>query len=435
MTAVAPAIDQPQWVTGDRTGMPLPATAEALVDGGAAWLTRAFHAMGSLERDNRVIAIRSSRPFVAGGTGAKQMLKVEYDQPGPGLFEDIFVKFSRNYGELSNDNARHHMEPEVRFAALSRTPGFPVTVAECLFADFEHASGTGLMITRAIPFGQDGIEPQYGKCLDHEMPEPLEHYRTLVTALARLAGSFKAGKLPTYVAAEFPFDHARALATDRLRHDDRQLGNRVNRYRDFALAHPRLLPEAIRSEAFFASLLDGALAFRAHEDAIKAFLHDRPDMIALCHWNANSDNAWYWRDADGALHCGLLDWGSVGQMPLSMALWGCLSSAEGWLWRDHLGELLALFASEYAAAGGPLLLVADLREHLLFKTAAMGLLWLTDAPPRILREVPDLADCADRFDPRILASETARVQLQMMVNFLSFWQAEDLTKRLRVRFG
>lgn len=432
-TQATPA--QPQWVTGDRTGIAIPATAEALVTGGADWLTQAFRAMGSLGDDNRVTAIRQARAFVGGGTGAKQMLSVSYDRPGPGLFEDLFVKFSRNYAELSNDNARHHMEPEVRFAALSRTPGFPVTVADCLFADFEDTSGTGLMITRAIPFGKDGIERQYGKCLDHEMPEPLDHYRTLITALARLAGSFKAGRLPAYVAAEFPFDRARALASDRLRHDDRQLANRINRYRDFARAHPGLLPDAIRSQAFIASLLAGALAFRAHEDAIKTFLHSRDDMIALCHWNANSDNAWYWRDDAGDLNCGLLDWGSVGQMPLAMSLWGCLSSAESWLWRDHLAELVALFCSEYAGAGGPVLDPAELHEHLLYYSAMMGLLWLTDAPPRILREVPDLGDCADRFDPRILASETARVQLQMMTNFLSFWQAEDLTARIAARFG
>lgn len=427
--------DQPQWVTGDRTGIAIPATADALLAGGAGWLTTALRAMGSLGPDNQVTRIAQARAFMAGGTGAKQLLSVRYDHPGDGLFEDLFVKFSRNYADVAADNARHHMGPEVRFAALSRTPGFPVTVAECLFADFHEASGTGLMITRAIPFGQGGIEPQYGKCLDHLMPAPLEHYRTLITALARLAGNFKAGRLPDYVGTEFPFDHARAMAGDRLRHDARQIANRVNRYRDFALAHPQLLPPEIRSEAFIASLLDGALAFLAHQDAIKAFLHGRDDMIALCHWNANSDNAWYWRDDAGALHCGLLDWGSVGQMPVAMSLWGCLSSAETWLWRDHLDDLLALFAAEYAGAGGPVLAVDDLAEHLRYYTAMMGLLWLTDAPPRILREVPGLATCADRFDPRILASETARVQLQMMTNFLAHWQAGDLTARIAARFG
>lgn len=426
--------EQPQWVTGDRTGIAIPATGGALLEGGADWLTRAFRAMGAMSDDNRVEAITAARAFVAGGTGAKQVLSVRYARPEPGLFDDLFVKFSRNYAEPSADNARHHMEPEVRFAALSRTPGFPVTVADCLFADFERASGTGLMITRAIPFGRDGIEPHYGKCLDHEIPEVLDHYRTLVGALGSLAGCFKAGRLPAYVAGEFPFDRAQAIASDRLPDVDRLL-RKVDRYRAFAEAHPRLLPAAIRSPAFLADLRAGALAFHAREDAIKAFLHGRDEMIALCHWNANSDNAWYWRDAGGALHCGLLDWGSVGQMPVAMSLWGCLSSAEDWVWRDHLGELLTLFAQACAEAGGPVLAVEDLAEHLLYYAAMMGLVWLMDAPPRIAREVAELADCTGPLDPRILASETARVQLRMMTNFMRHWQAQDLSSRIAARFG
>jgi hypothetical protein len=182
-------------------------------------------------------------------------------------------------------------------------------------------------------------------------------------------------------------------------------------------------------------LSKGAALFLAHETAIKTFLHDRDEFIALCHWNANADNAWYWRDASGELHCGLMDWGSVGQMHVAMTLWGCLSGAEGWMWRDHLDELLALFAREYEGCGGPPLDPAALRLHLLLYAAMMGLCWLMDAPPRIQREVPDLADCTGPLDPRITASETARVQLQMMTNFLALWQAEDLTDKLRLLFG
>ena len=158
-------------------------------------------------------------------------------------------------------------------------------------------------------------------------------------------------------------------------------------------------------------------------------------MIALCHWNANSDNGWYWRDAEGVLQCGLLDWGSVGQMHVAMTLWGCLSSAEDWLWRDHLDELLALFAQVYADSGGPALDLGLLRTHLLLYVAMMGLCWLMDAPPRIRREVPDLAQCSGPLDPRITASETARVQLRMMTNFLAFWEAEGLDAVLVRRFG
>jgi hypothetical protein len=341
--------------------------------------------------------------------------------------QDLVVKFSRNFADPEMDRSKFHMGPEIRFAALSRTPDFPVAVPNCLFADFASPCGTGLLVTERIGFGQGGIERQYGKCLDHELPEPLDHYRALIRTLAHLAGSHKAGKLPARVAGEFPFDLSAALAADRLPYTDRQRSNRVARYAVFAEEFPQLLPETIRTPKFIARFGEGFELFHRHEDAIKRFLHAQPDFIALCHWNANSDNAWYWRDVSKELQCGLLDWGSVGQMHLAMTLWGCLSSAEQWLWRDHLDELLALFAAEYAAAGGPAIDLAELHRHLLLYVAMMGLCWLLDAPPRIRREIPELADTSGPLNPRILASETARVQLQMMVNFLMAWEAGDVT--------
>ncbi len=104
------------------------------------------------------------------------------------------------------------------------------------------------------------------------------------------------------------------------------------------------------------------------------------------------------------------------------------------MWQDHLDELLALFVAEYAAHGGPALDLAELRTHVLLYVAMMGLCWLMDAPPRIRREVPELPDCTGPLDPRITGIETARVQLQMMTNFLAFWQAEDLTGTLKRLF-
>ena len=77
------------------------------------------------------------------------------------------------------------MEPEVRFAALSRAPGFPIAVPDVLFGDYQRESGTGVLITERILFGRNGIERQYHKCLDYDMPEAAEHYRALLTALAR----------------------------------------------------------------------------------------------------------------------------------------------------------------------------------------------------------------------------------------------------------
>lgn len=257
------------------------------------------------------------------------------------------------------------------------------------------------------------------------MPEALEHYRALYKAIARLSGTHKAGRLLANVEQQFPFDFNKAVSSDCIPYTAQRLQNRVARYAEFAAKYPRLLPSNITSPTFLAQLSEGAMLFLEHERAIKEFLHSKPEFIALCHWNANVDNAWFWRNAQSELECGLMDWGSVGQMHIAMTLWGCLSGAETELWNTQLDNLLALFAAEFHACGGPVLDLSELKTHLVLYVAMMGLAYLMDAPPRVLAEVPVLADCQSRHDPRLTQSETARTQLLMMTNFLSLCQSQD----------
>jgi hypothetical protein len=277
------------WVLGDTFGIPIPADPAALREGGPVFLTRALHAAATLAADNRVTAITRCDEVGGGSTGRKLLLSVAYARADAGLQRELFVKFSRDLDE-------------VRFALLSRAPAFPITVPACAFADYETASGTGVLITERIGFGQAGIEPQYGKCRDENMPEPLAHYEALLTALARLAGADRAGRLPAGIAGQFPFDFARLSVGDRAPYTPLQLQKRVARYADFAAKAPLLLPANIRAAGFIARLGDEVLHVAAHADAIRRDLQSTSAHIALCHWNANVDNAWFWRER-GAQRC------------------------------------------------------------------------------------------------------------------------------------
>jgi hypothetical protein len=410
------------WVAGDRFGLQIPAHGSALRMGGEEFLTQAFQAAGALAADNRVARITRLQPCPGGSTGSKLLLSVVFERPEPGLHGDLFVKFSRDFDDAIRDRARNQLESEVELALLSRTRGFPIAVPRCYFADYERESGTGLLITQRVSFGRDGIEPAYEKCLDYELPQPLEHYKALLRAVARLAGTHRAGGLDDGVSRRFPFDAAAAMAADRIRYSEQQLLNRVARYADFAAAHPGLLPANIRTPEFIAQLAEDVPRFLQHEPLIKALLYGEADFIALCHWNANVDNAWFWRNRSGGLECGLMDWGRVGQMSVALAIFGSLSAAETDLWDRHLDELLTLFATAVKACGGPDLDVATLRRHVLLFAATMGLAWLMDAPALIRAQLPDLAGIESRFDPRFRANETARVQLHMLTTVLNLWQ-------------
>jgi hypothetical protein len=418
------------WAPGSRLPVRIPAHAAALAGGGAAWLTEAFRAAGALAADNAVVGITQFEERVGGATGRKLLLGVAYARPTADLPTELFVKFSRDPDDAVRDSLRRQMDGEVRLALLAREPGFPIAVPKCLYADLDPASGTATLITERIPFGRGGVEPAWPKCADYDLPEPVEHYRALLAAVARLAGAHKAGRLPERLVRDFPFDWTTIELLAPIRFDARQLVNRIKRFGDFAAEFPRLVPARIADPAFLAKAAQEAPRLLAHEAAIKGFLHANPDHIALCHWNANVDNGWFWRGADGRLECGLLDWGGVGQMSLALALYGCLSGAEPEIWDSHLDELLAGFAAEYHAAGGPALDPAELKLRLILMTAMMGLAWLLDAPPIIRAQVPDLAQIESPRDPRFAGNETARMRLHMISMFFNVWRGQDFQATL-----
>jgi len=392
---------------------------------GEEFLTEAFRNFGSISPDNRIVRLTRAEPFEGGNSGQKALMSVEYAHWEPGLHANLFVKFSRDFTDAFRDRRRHELEAEVRFATMSRIAGFPINVPAACFADFHRESGTGILITQRIAFGSDGIEPLLSKCMDHNLAEPLAYYRAIVTTLARLAGAHKSGLLAPQVDVYFPFDPETAAADDPIPWNERQLRELVARYAAFAASCPQLLPPHLTAPQFITRLEHEAVRFLRHEAAIKRFLQAERDFIALSHYNANIDNAWFWRDAHGALQCGLFDWGRVRQMNVAYALWGCLCAASADIWESHLDELLALFTDELHARGGPRLDVTELMLHLHFYVATMGLAALIDAPRLVLARLPEAAGAYGPLDPVFRKDEVARGFLHVFTAFLNLWQTHD----------
>lgn len=418
------------WVVGDIFGKSMPAHPAALREGGIDYLNKAFHLTGALPADNEIIAITRFEECARGSTGRKILLSVEYARPSADLHENLFVKFSRALDDPLRDNQRYEMECEARFAAISRAPGFPIDVPVCYFSDYQHETGTGVMITQCIPYGEGAFEPHYDKCVDWAMPDQIGHYRTLIGTNARLAGAHRAGQLAPEIDEQFPFNPAAAAAADTIPYDAQKLRNRVSRFADFCAKYPQLLPANIRNPDFHARLMDEIPRFQEHEARIKNWLYSRPESIVFCHWNGNVDNAWFWRDAKDELHCGFIDWGRVGQMNVASAIWGSISGAETTLWDQHLDELLHIFAEEFERASGTPMDPAQIRLQLEMLVALLGIRWLLDTIPLILREIPDLETAKDRFDPRFRERELARTQLHMLTVFMNLWETHDLGARL-----
>jgi hypothetical protein len=419
------------WVTGEIFGLPIPADPATLLSGGAEFLTKAFRATGALAAGNKVSRILEAKEFFGGGTGKKMMLTVAYQSPQPGLPEQLFIKFSRNFDNELWDRARHLMISEAHFAVLSRSPEFPVAVPLCLFADVDSQSGTGLIITERIPYGRNGVEPLYPKCMDYAVPQPVEHYAAILRGLAKLSGTHRGGKLSPEFDNRFPYDREQASAVFKLHASVEKSIQRANRMFDFIARYPQLFPENVRSAEFREQFIRDIPDVVAKEARIRDVLYGNPEYIAFAHWNANIDNCWFWRDAQGTLRCGFLDWANVGQISVAQSISGAISGAEPFVWNEHLDELLNVYIDEFAAHGGSRLSLDELRLHNLLIVAVSGVGYSMNAPLAIERDIQNLDAVKSYRDDCFRTFENARIQLHMMTKMLNVWQTRKLGDVIR----
>lgn len=430
MQAVTPPDAGPSMVRGDATGVDFPTSVDAFHVAGAAFLTQALRATGVMSADNAVVEIVATQEFFGGGMGRKLWLDVRYARAEEGLHLALFAKFTREFGDPLRELFSPVMEPEVRFALLSRQPDFPVRVPVCYFGDYSADTKCGLLITERVPYGRDGVEPLQDKCLDYEMADPLDHYRALTRAMAALA-EHRAGRFGAAVERQFPFVRAVIEAQPMIPYGGEQLAEKLERLRRFAVEAPQLLPEGLRDPAFLEPFCGDAMVVLEREAVLRAHVNGQDDMIALCHWNMNVDNGWFWRDGDRALHCGLLDWGGVAQMSLAMAFVGMTCAAETDFLAVQEGALIDLLLNEYREAGGPVIGREAFLLALKFSIALTGVAWMLDAPALIEAEIADLAQLKDRFDPELRDRFLPRAQLQLMTVFLDSWRRLDIGAAVR----
>jgi hypothetical protein len=431
MTSSTDAVSNGErWAVGSVFGLLIPGDVEALLAGGTAFLTEAFRTSGALAADNRVSGIVGWKEVDRGGTGKKLLLTVSYERSGADLPEELFVKFSRNFDNALWDSARHLMASEVEFAVLSRSPDFPVPLPAMLFADIDLESHTGLLVTECIPYGRNGVEPLYFKCMDYDVPEPVDHYKAILRGLARLSGAHRGGRLSPEFDRAFPYGPTGTSTGYRVEIPEEKVVQRAMRLAEFIERYPQLFPDNVRGPEFREQFLSDIPDVVAAAGRIREVLHGNPDFIAFAHWNANIDNCWFQPDPDGTRQCGFLDWANAGQLSVAQSITGAISGAEAHVWDEHLDELLTVFVEEYAACGGPRLCLDELRLHVLLVSAA-GLSHSMGAPIAVAREVEDVAALESYRDRRLAERENARIQLHMTSRLLNLWQTRNLGDLVR----
>jgi hypothetical protein len=417
----------PRLVKGELLGESFPTSIESLLELGPAFLTQAMRVSGALTADNEVVAIDASREFHAGGMGRKLVLTVRYLRSEAGLSTELFAKFPRDFGDPLRELFAPLMAPEVRFALLSRRKDFPIAVPRCYFAEFDSASGSGILICERIAYGEAGIQPAFHKCMDYELKNPLRYYRALATSLARLAGRFKSGTLGPEFGEQFPwFPSMRAIP-----YGMHELRRKFEVLRDFVSQGPHLFPDDLGARADLDRFSSEAELMLQHQEQIVAHLNAQSDLITFCHLNTNVDNAWFWTDPRGDLQAGLLDWGGVGQMHLATAFYGLICSAEIDFLKQHRHELVSLVKAEYEACGGPRTPLDTFARSVKLACGLMGLAWMMDAPALVAASIPDYRTIKSRFDQKLQSNFLARVQLQPLIVLMNEWRDQDIASAVR----
>ena len=407
---------------GDYYGIDFPFTMAMFPEFGAAFLTAAFRAAGTIAVDNAVTEVVALDSLGKMGASENAFLTVRYARAEAGLSEKLFAKFppleeGYKYGlsrMAQGEIAMHH---------FSGRGSLPVPVAKTYFGDYSSHTTNYILITDRIPFGVEPIERAYLKGWDHLMPEVEDHYRVLARSLGTLAGTHKAGKLGDDVEEVFPFARA---ARDFAPISD--VPARVAQLVDFiARVAPQLFVTGGSDPAFLQQLEEDLVFGLTHKDDVIAYLHSDVDYVSLCHPNLNPDNAWFWRDANGQLQAGLLDWGGAGQMSVAQAMSGMLMMVEPERHLDIVRMALDTFIGAYTSHGGPQLDIGELRlqyKASLFSTA-LGLIvgLILDLLPQFSEE--EYRSMENRFDQRLL-DNGLYAAIVWIDDMLREWQ-DDLT--------
>lgn len=157
-----------------------------------------------------------------------------------------------------------------------------------------------------------------------------------------------------------------------------------------------------------------------------------PEYFSLTHPNAQVDNAWYWRDQEGAVQCGLLDWGGVSHSTIP----GCLGN--GWMggepevMDEHEEKLVQCFIDEYEKVTGTRLDLDDL--YMLVKLAqAVTLYGCCANIGMLLRTIKkeDWKKVTSRKESKINNNFLMRCYFVQIEMFLGMWKKRSPYKSYR----
>jgi hypothetical protein len=369
-----------QRLKGDMYGLLFPQTPEELNSEkfGARWLTEAFHAAGSLSKDNSIVRIVSCKRFTGGGSGPKGVIEVEYSQPDDSLDTKLFMKMPYPLDE--NEQQRFIEEGQAKFGdnfggetVFYRflSPSVPFPVPKLYFADLSRTSTEAVIINACVQWPHEGktefgayeVFPPCNKYFgsihhqDYLLKDPHEYYFAIMRRLGTFSGLAKANKLGPHMSQInwYPSTHANDVNCQA---GFPGTGQSVPKF--ITDTAPHWFPDKAKSAAFLERFtLKTEEIYKIQTDIAK-YLYEDPMYVGLCHQNGNTDNCYFYKNDNGTIDAGVLDWGSTTHLAYATSFMGSVISGQAGMLVEHDDRLIATWADAYHETGAPRLDIQEL---------------------------------------------------------------------------
>mmetsp|Transcript_50400 Transcript_50400/g.90498 ORF Transcript_50400/g.90498 Transcript_50400/m.90498 type:complete len:452 (-) Transcript_50400:147-1502(-) len=394
-----------------------------------------------MDKDNRVtkIILEKKIKVTTGNNGGKFLFEVRYAKPDPDLHTKLFAKVpfaasgktmsdrlsssvNKQPAELYEINAYRYLEatlpmktPRFYFGDISNETSNWIIITERIdFHDFNGNNFGKPSAETPKPLPPYEIEGPYDKCIDAgNLRGDHEEYYLLMTRVgARMAGLARNGAYGSQDLLKIAFraspDHTKpalwGLNPDAATGEPpKQVSTKLDLAISFICDTAKVVfPPYVTAQAFQSKFRKAMMLVNAYTAEINYWMHMDNDYTALGHMNLNVDNAYFWRDADGKLDCGVFDWGGMGSSSYGAKLWWWYYCMDHNVFAKSITKLLETFCEQYQASGGPGLDVKLLQKMVII-SGLQQMSGLVSAVPQIMKMCPkkNWADIQDRYDPRI----------------------------------
>mmetsp|Transcript_113697 Transcript_113697/g.196458 ORF Transcript_113697/g.196458 Transcript_113697/m.196458 type:complete len:652 (-) Transcript_113697:145-2100(-) len=444
---------------GDLYGLPVPPTLSHVQKLGTSWLTSAFHTAGTLPKDNAVKSMKMKRlktttKDAAGGAGPKAFLSVEYEKEDPELHKELFVKMpwaTEGSKEMGGDMGWRYTtssagDMEFQECVVYRFVGpvLPVKIPKYYFADCCRENTNYILITEKVNYGDRDREmssfkpyeilPSPQKYWDFMLPKQhqVDMYCTLVRAQARMAAWYQNGffsAVPPVCIGEtmrppapgsFPFPFQLPAGK---REGKKKAGKAMAALlKELLTLGEHVFPAGLTDPAFMEAMSNFIEDGFAYLDDVKGYSCLWPEQVGLTHSNLNCDNAFYWRDADGKLDCGLIDFGGLCPMNVAQGFSGGFTGAEGWMQDEWDVAVLKVFKDEYYRECGIRLNLKELERGYHFAYMNYVIYMTMNIEQEIFAQLPrkEWKNIKDLHEPRMVDKWTLRTYSDMTRNTCTY---------------